>query len=148
MALSEKAVALLKENAEVVKEITLAYHGNVYGWKKFVEANTTSPVRFKDYHGNDVRDGEEYWFVTRNFELFYIDSCDEFSGKDNHDKYFSTESSALEYIKLNKPCELSVNEIVDFTIEFIEPIGAPIEQIKVQVKTELLQLIANKKSKV
>lgn len=114
MSLSKEAVALLKNNAELITEIKLAYDCEIKTWKQFIESHTSQPVRFKDFHGNEVRDGEKYWCVRQGYTIFRA-QCDYTSGLNSIElTYFSTEQAAKDWIELNQPCELSVNEIVEW----------------------------------
>lgn len=139
--LSEKAVNLLRTNAEEFKEIMKEYwHGmGYYDVDSFIKLHTSPPVRFKDFHGNEVAKGSIYWFVMEDYTL-YKAMCDNKSGIDPLCKYFSTEKAAKDWIELNKPCELSVNDIVEWWFNKSEENNTMRE-----AKNDLLELIKAKK---
>jgi len=138
MALSKEAVALLKNNADEVKEIVREYHSSPKTLDLFIQSHTTPPVRFKDFHGNEVRDGERYWFVNKSMQIG-VNKADGYNGGNGYLTYFSTEQAAKDWIELNKPCNLSVNEIVNF----IAPDGI----LKRDYVNELLEIIRKKEAK-
>lgn len=142
MSLSKEAVALLKNNAEEVKEILYSYADcgvfTITAAEKvnnFLKLHTTEPVRFKDFHGNEVAKGSYYWFVMEDYAL-YKAICDDNSGQDSLCTYFSTEQAAKDWIELNKPC-LSVQDVLKWK-------WLDIDSVKVIYKSELLEIIRKK----
>jgi len=111
--LSKEAVALLKNNAEVREILSLLLSEVVVD--DFIKLHTTQPVRFKDFHGNEVMYGDIYYTAHRTkftfcgWECTYNTEqpCELFH-------YFKFEPDAKDWIELNKPCGLSVNEIVEW----------------------------------
>ena len=137
--MTDKAKELLRTNSEDVREIVHTFHRYEFTFDSFVKEHTTTTVRFKDFHGNEVRDGEMYWFVMGDFTLVHSTICDFTSGKDSDCTYFKFQQAAKDWIELNKPCVLSVNEI-------IQALNVNNDWIKIHT-AQLLEIIRKKEAK-
>lgn len=73
-----------------------------------------SSVLFITEDGIEVREGDKYFYVDEQCEIFVSHKAISTSGQDPILKYFSTEKAALNYIKYNKPV-LSYNDIWNST---------------------------------
>ena len=120
--MTDKAKELLKTNAQGLKDLLndSAFRNMVstepWSFDSFIKLHTTPPVRFKDFHGNEVRDGEWYWVVEKiNFNP-YKGVCYSSSETTEGMYYFSTEQAAKDWIELNKPC-LSVHEVLEWLMD-------------------------------
>lgn len=67
---------------------------------------------FKDFLGNDVFEGDKYWFVSIDFTISSNDARKTANSGDSPDryKYFRNKSDCHNYVLMNKPC-LSVNDV-------------------------------------
>ena len=135
MSLSDKAVALLKNNAEIREILSLLLNEPIID--DFIKIHTSPPVRFKDFHGNEVRIEQRYWFVDRYLNIT-SSICHETSGMEPSHTYFSTEQAAKDWIELNKPC-LSVQDVVDW--------ATTTQAYSSGFSKELLELIRKKEAK-
>ncbi len=106
-----------KTNAGIIKEFQT--HGNHVMVKTDGGLTTLDGLCIKKQplftteDGVDIFEGDKYYYVDENIELFHVRKAIHTSGQDEYFKYFSTKEKAEEYISLNKP-KYSEKQVTDY----------------------------------
>lgn len=87
------------------------------GWSPLNGLKKAKPILFKTEEGVNIFEGDKYWWVTKNNEI-YTATAKRYSGNPEN-KQFSKKEAAEEYILMNAP-RLSINNIHDLLKEFWE----------------------------
>jgi hypothetical protein len=110
---------------------------------------------FTTTDGKDIFEGDDYWWFDEDFKLIdcKTHSGDKPSWYSNHPPTFSTREKAIEYVKQNRPMNLSMKELASCITNYIQKGGNPFGGLSTDKRTivldvEKLEKLIDEKTKV
>ncbi len=105
-------------------------------WLAKAEHVKEKPVLFTTEDGVEMYDGDSFWYINSNLDLFCFEAKLSTWAKSLNpgEKTFSTKEKAEEYIKMNKPLNISMKEIASCVTDYL---NSPSPGVYRRAKTEI-----------